>query len=172
MKIDLIEIPFEQKEILRNLLEKSGYEFSQYNDGDLNDLGLIGHKWLDVFWLENGWHAYFIKVENKLAGYVLMTDVVDKLFNNNYQIWDLFIIYKYRRQGVGTYVMNEIFKKFKGRWQITRHKKNIAAKYFWDMMINKSAKEYKIYQNDEIKAMLPDIDLSKNVDLECIVFDV
>lgn len=37
MKIELLEVAKEQKEILRNLLEKYDYEFSQYDMRDVND---------------------------------------------------------------------------------------------------------------------------------------
>lgn len=44
MKIELLEVAKEQKEILRNLLEKYDYEFSQYDMRDVNDLGLYGYE--------------------------------------------------------------------------------------------------------------------------------
>ena len=41
-KIDSYHVLKEEKEILRNLLEKYGYELSQYFNNDVNDLGLYG----------------------------------------------------------------------------------------------------------------------------------
>ena len=161
MDINLIEVEYDKKEVLRNLLEKGYYEFSQYSGSELNDLGLIGFKWLDLFWLENGWHAYFIKVNNKLAGHVLLTDVCDRTYNNKYQIWDLFIVYKYRRFGVGTNVMNKIFEKHKGKYLLCRHIKNTGAVKFWNKIIGDITKENYEVINSPIQE-----------DSECVIFDI
>ena len=42
MKLKLVPIQEEEKEILRNLLEKYLYEFSQYDGGTVNALWLYG----------------------------------------------------------------------------------------------------------------------------------
>lgn len=39
MNVALVPVDYSEKEILRNLLEKYDYEFSQYDQGDVNDLG-------------------------------------------------------------------------------------------------------------------------------------
>jgi hypothetical protein len=50
--IKLVPIKMTQKEIVRNLLEKYLYEFSQYRGTDVNDLGLYGFPYLDNYWTE------------------------------------------------------------------------------------------------------------------------
>ena len=62
MNIELVAIDVNEKEILRNLLEKYDYEFSQYDQRDVNDLGLYGYDYLDNYWTEEGRHAFFIKL--------------------------------------------------------------------------------------------------------------
>lgn len=54
MNIELVAIDVNEKEILRNLLEKYDYEFSQYDQRDVNDLGLYGYDYLDNYWTEEG----------------------------------------------------------------------------------------------------------------------
>ena len=44
MKIELTPVDVSEKEILRNLLEKYDYEFSQYDQRDVNHLGLYGYE--------------------------------------------------------------------------------------------------------------------------------
>jgi len=161
MEISLVEVKYDEKEILRNLLEKSYYEFSQYSGEELNDIGLIGFKWLDLFWIEENWHAYFIKIDNKLAGHILITDVCDRVFNNKYQIWDLYIVYLYRRKGIGKFVIKKIFEKYKGKYLITRHKNNHNAILFWNKIIND-------YTNDKYEIVNSQI----QEDTECMIFEI
>jgi len=52
MNIEIIPVEKDQKEILRNLLEKYEYDFSQYNQRDVNNLGLFGYDYLDNYWTE------------------------------------------------------------------------------------------------------------------------
>lgn len=42
MDIKLVKVEIDDKEILRNLLEKYDYEFSQWDNRDVNRLGLYG----------------------------------------------------------------------------------------------------------------------------------
>ncbi|GHT99011.1 hypothetical protein FACS1894142_6100 [Spirochaetia bacterium] len=74
MNIKMKKIKVEEKEILRNIMEKYLYEFSQYENTDVNKLGLYGYNWLDCYWTEKNRYPYFILVDNVLAGFVLIND--------------------------------------------------------------------------------------------------
>jgi predicted acetyltransferase len=47
-------------------------------------------------------------------------------------------MYKYRRLGIGRYVLKTLFEKYKGKWQLLYHPGNNASRIFW----NKVIKEY------------------------------
>ena len=55
IKIELVKK--EEKEILRNLMEKYRYEFSQYDNLDTNNFGLYGYDYFDYYWTENNRNA-------------------------------------------------------------------------------------------------------------------
>jgi predicted acetyltransferase len=116
MNITIEEITIDEKEILRNLLEKYNYEFSQYDDRDTNKLGLYGYKYFDNYWTEENRFSFFIKVDNKLAGFIMINDYPENNIKTSYTISEFFIIYKYRRHGIGKYTVNYILNKFKGKW--------------------------------------------------------
>jgi hypothetical protein len=57
MNIELRQANVNDKEVLRNLLEKYDYEFSQWDNRDVNKLGLFGYDYLDCYWTKkNRWH--------------------------------------------------------------------------------------------------------------------
>ena len=136
MEIEIIPVEKDQKEILRNLLEKYEYDFSQYNQRDVNDLGLFGYDYLDNYWTEQNRFPFFIKVNCKLAGFVMVNDYHEVELDTNYTMSEFFIMYKYRQKGVGKYVTNYIFNKFKGKWQLTYLPSNETAKIFWNKIVN------------------------------------
>ena len=139
-----------EKEILKNLLEKYHYEHSQYDNRDVNNLGLFGYDYLDNYWTEENRFPYFVKVDGKLAGFVMVNDYLEAKFETNYTISEYFIMYKYRQKGIGKYVLKYILDKHKGKWQLNFHPKNEISKEFWIKAIAKYTKgKYEIKSDPE-----------------------
>ena len=132
----LTPVTKDEKEILRSLLEKYNYDFSQYDKRDVNDLGLFGYDYLDNYWTEENRFPYFIKVNSKLAGFVMVNDYPEVKSDTNYTMSEFFIMYKYRQKGIGKYVVKYIFNKYKGKWQLTYLPNNETAKSFWNKIVN------------------------------------
>ena len=149
MNILIEPVKKEEKEILRNLFEKYDYELSQYTDNDVNLLGLYGFEYLDYYWTEKNRFAFFIKVDNRFAGFILINDYpAIKELNTNYTMDSFFVMYKYRKQGVGKYSVKYILDKFKGKWQLNIIPKNIISKHFWTKTIDKYTNgKYKLMEN-------------------------
>jgi len=141
MQVILRQAELDDREILANLLEKYDYEFSQYDGRDVNKLGLYGYEYLDYYWNADKRWAYFIEVDGKLAGFVMVIDLPEvEGTETDFQIAEFFVMYKYRRSGVGRQAFFLVLDKHKGRWQLKRHPKNIASVCFWDNVINEYTK--------------------------------
>jgi predicted acetyltransferase len=139
MNISIEPVSRDEKEILRNLTEKYEYEFTAYEDADVNNMGLYGYKYIDHYWTDKNRYAYFIKVNGKLAGFIMIDDCryIDRI-ETNFSISELFVMHKYKKMGVGTYAVKYVLNKHKGKWQIGYNPKNEIGKKFW----NKTIKEY------------------------------
>ena len=96
MEVLLVEVKKEEKEILKNLLEKYEYEFFQYNNLGVNDYGLYGYDYLDNYWTEEKRFVYFIQVDDKLAGFVMINDYPEIKLETDYSLSEFCILYKYR----------------------------------------------------------------------------
>jgi len=146
--LDLVKI--EEKEVLKRLGELYIYELSQYSSADVSDFGLYDDlDDLDLYWTEENRHPFFIRVDNKLAGFVMVYDGRQaEDIESNYSVDEFFIMYKYKRQGIGKICAGYIFDKFKGKWQIWFHPRNKAAKSFWINTIDEYTKgKYEIMEN-------------------------
>jgi predicted acetyltransferase len=152
MDIKLVKVEVEDKEILKNLLEKYDYEFSQWDNRDVNKLGLYGYNYLDNYWTEDNRWAFFIKVDEKLGGFVMINSY-QEAEETDYSMAEFFVMYKYRRNGVGKYAAIKTFDMFHGKWQLKRHPKNTASVYFWNKVIAEYTKgDYRLvegYPNSE-----------------------
>jgi predicted acetyltransferase len=138
----------EEKEILRNLLEKYHYEHSQYDDRDVNALGLFDYDYLDNYWTEENKFPYFIRVDDKLAGFIMINDYLEAKFETDYTVSECFIMYKYRQKGIGKFVVKYILDKHKGKWQLNFHPKNEISKNFWKKTIEEYTKGKYEIKND------------------------
>jgi predicted acetyltransferase len=148
MNIKLAKIKKSQKEIVKNLLEKYLYEFSQYDKTDINELGLYGYDYLDNYWTEKNRWPYFIKLDNKIAGFILVNDYHEANIETNFTMSEFFILYKYRHLGIGKHCVNYLFKKHRGKWQLKFHPKNKISKIFWINVVKEYTKgKYKIIKN-------------------------
>ena len=136
MNIELKKANVEDKEILKNLLEKYDYEFSQWDNRDVNKLGLYGYDYLDCYWTEEKRWAFFIVVDGNLAGFVMVNDYPEVNEGTDYSLAEFFVMYKYRCSGVGRFGAMKVFDMFHGKWQLKRHPKNIASVHFWNKVID------------------------------------
>lgn len=135
LEIQIIPVSVGEKEILKNLLEKYDYEFSQYDHRDVNALGLYGYDYLDHYWVEEKRWPFFIKVDGKLAGFVMVNDYPEVVRDTDYTLAEFFVMHKYRRMGVGRRAAYHVFDLFKGKWQLKRHPKNTSSVHFWNTVI-------------------------------------
>jgi predicted acetyltransferase len=136
MNISLHPVNRDEKETLRNLLEKYLYEFSQYENTDVNELGLYGYDYLDNYWAEANRFPFFIKVDGKLAGFIMVNDYPEINIKTDYTLSEMFVMYKYRNMGVGAFAVKYVFDTFRGKWQLKRHPKNVVSVRFWDKVIS------------------------------------
>lgn len=130
-RIDLRRLPSEDKPVLRNLVELYMYDFSELSDRDESDHGLFGYRYLDHYWTEPDRHPFLIRVEGKLAGFVLVRSRRRDDAGFESSIAEFFVMRKYRRRGVGRIAARRVFDMFPGRWEVTQLNDNVAARSFW-----------------------------------------
>ena len=136
MNILIESVGIEEKEIIRNLLELDSYDSSYYDKKDVNNFGLYGYKYLDHYWTDNNRFVYLVKMDNKIAGFTMISKwQYYKEIESDYCISEFFILNKYRKLGIGRYVVKYILNKYKGKWQIGYDPRNIIGKEFWNNVI-------------------------------------
>jgi len=134
--VEIVEVMQEQKPILRQLIELYEYDFSAFNDADLNAYGYYGYKYLDHYWTEENRQAYFVKVNGHYAGFVLVNAHCYLIQDDARSIAEFFIMRKYRRKGIGRAVAGLVFDTHKGNWEVLQHGNNEVSKQFWESTIH------------------------------------
>ncbi len=135
MKIDVCPVPLEEKSILRNLMELYAYDFSEFDDADVDSHGLYGYSYLDHYWTEEGRHALFFKVDDRLAGFAMVRQCqIDGALT--WTMAEFFVMRKYRKHGLGRTAAWRIFDQFPGLWNVAELAENLPAQVFWRRIIN------------------------------------
>ncbi len=139
MNVEVTQASLDDKPLLQRLLELYQYDFSEYENIDLDSDGTYGYAWLDHYWHEDGRYPFLVRVDGKLAGFVLVNQIT-LLSNSEWSMAEFFIMRKYRRRGVGKTVAFYIFDKFHGIWEIHQLERNIPAQHFWRKIISEYTK--------------------------------
>ncbi|MDR0269787.1 GNAT family N-acetyltransferase [Paenibacillus sp.] len=133
--VEIIKVREDQKSILKQLIELYEYDFSEFNEADINQYGFYDYKYFDHYWTEENRQAYFVKVSGQYAGFVLVNDHCYLVHNNSRAIAEFFIMRKYRRKGIGKVVSKLIFDTHRGYWEVLQHGNNPISKEFWESAI-------------------------------------
>jgi predicted acetyltransferase len=121
----------EDKAVLHRLLELYLCEFSEFTGEDLNEHGLYGYRYLDHYWTEPHRHAFFIRAEDRLAGFVLIGQPDGIVW----QMAEFFVLRKYRHKGIGRTAAIHVFGRFPGPWEVRHMQSNKEAAKFWPAVI-------------------------------------
>ncbi|SMF76953.1 Predicted acetyltransferase [Paenibacillus uliginis N3/975] len=136
-EVQLCEVLEEQKSVLRQLIELYEYDFSEFNNNDVNQYGYYGYSYFDHYWLEPGRVPFFILVNGNLAGFILVNSFCYCLKEENSRsISEFFIMRKYRKQGVGIKAAHMVFNLMPGHWEVLQHPENHTSHHFWNRAID------------------------------------
>ena len=135
MSVEINPASFQDKAVLRQLMELYLYDFSEFDQADVDEHGYYGYWYLDNNWTEEERSPFLVRVSGKLAGFVLVRRINEPGQPVTHAISEFFIMKKYRRQGVGRQVARLIFDRFPGLWQVCQEEANLPAQRFWRQVI-------------------------------------
>jgi predicted acetyltransferase len=151
MNTELVEVDISQHNMLLNLIKFYCYEWSQYNGIDIdNNCEYEFEHYIKNYFSKEKHYPYFIMVDKKIAGFILIDDEFDYNTNSDYAISEFFVMYKYRRNGIGKIAATEIIKKLPGKWEIKMHpNNNISIKFWNDVVENITNGKYEYVESCE-----------------------
>ena len=127
----------EDEPILANLLELYIHDFSEFHELDIGADGRFGYSSLPLYWSVRGRYPFLVRIDGKLAGLALVKKGGG--VSGNAEAWDMaefFILRGYRRRGVGMQTAHEVWKRFRGPWEVRVMESNVPALHFWRRAIS------------------------------------
>jgi len=130
LPIALLPTTADQAPLIRNLYQFYSYESSDWEQEDVEVDGrfYIHDEHLQRYWQDDGWGAYLVLADGFIAGFVLVERSelpgIDAL-----ELADLFILKKYRRQGIGQAVALQLLGG-EGDWLLRCYAQDAPAVAF------------------------------------------
>lgn len=148
MSIEIQPATVADKLILRHLFQLYLYDFSEFDDAELDAHGLYDYPRIDHYWTEDSRHPYLIRVDDQLAGFALVRELDESEADMpTYSIAEFFILRKYRGRGIGKAVAFWLFDRFHGPWYVGQYVTNKPSHIFWRKVIG----EYTDGQFEEVQ---------------------
>jgi predicted acetyltransferase len=126
-------VSYEDKPVLRRLLQLYLYDFSEFEPFELNEHGEFDYRYLDHYWApdhQEERHAFFVCVDGRRAGFALV-----RVVNGVNVLAEFFVMRGHRRSGAGTRAARAVFERLPGDWLVHQVTANLSAQTFWRRVI-------------------------------------
>ncbi len=132
--IRIIPVTIADYPVIQNMARFYVYDRSGYMGWGCEENGMFECIDFKHYFETLGEEGFLLKVDNELAGFVLL-DKVHLLKPVDWNMGEFFIIAKFQAQGIASLVAKEIFKTHSGKWSVAVMPKNIKAVHFWRKII-------------------------------------
>ncbi len=131
-QIEVIAAIQEQEPILANLLELYIHDFSEILNASPGPDGRFSYPRLPLYWSDPRRHPFLVKIDGHWAGFALVKRGSE--ISGKEDLWDIaefFVLRGCRRQGIGTQIAHEVWRRLPGPWEVRVMESNIPARDFW-----------------------------------------
>jgi predicted acetyltransferase len=136
MHLELIPASSEHLPLLGNLYQFYAYESSDWEQEDVEIDGrfYVSEAYLQLYWQRPDWSAQIILLDGFIAGFLLI-ERSDVPGVNALEFADLFILKKYRRQGIGRALVEQVIIASGRPWLVSYYQQDPLAVPFWQTLL-------------------------------------
>ncbi|KAF1072185.1 MAG: hypothetical protein GAK45_00270 [Pseudomonas citronellolis] len=137
LPVELVPTGPEHAELIRNLYQYYAYESSDWEDEDVEVDGrfYVHEAHFARYWDSPQWSASLILVDGFIAGFVLVEASELPGFEDALELADLFVLKKYRRQGVARTVAMQMLTGGTHSWLVRLYPQDEPAAAFWEALM-------------------------------------
>ncbi|NDB86088.1 MAG: GNAT family N-acetyltransferase, partial [Alphaproteobacteria bacterium] len=139
-KVSIIKATIDDYPCIQNMARFYVYDLSRdcgsiSSDWAIPEDGLYESFDFKNYFEEQSRKAYFVKVYDEIAGFVLLNQATEDA-TNTWNMGEFFIIAKFQGQGIANQVAKEIWNMHPGTWEVSVIPNNKSALKFWEKAIS------------------------------------
>jgi len=142
MNVQITRIDNSQKELFLNLYNLYLYDLSEFSGEELLEEGKYDPTNTYLYLERAELHPFFILYDGKAIGFVLVCSPPYVDDDVDYTVQELFLVKKYRGQGLAAQAVNLVFAQFQGRFKVEQLANNLSAVSFWKKYYEQHHIEY------------------------------
>lgn len=133
-----------ERDLIEGLFQFYVYDFSEMSKADSTDLGFNERggfsvdPHLEAYWSDAQRWPLLIRVAGRPAGFALLNTHSHHGGTVHRNMAEFFVARKFRRHGVASEAVKQIFSQHPGGWEVAIAEQNAAAKLFWPKAISDS----------------------------------
>ena len=135
MNVELQRLREEDRAVLESLLQLYLYDFTEFDPHDVDESGRFETASLGAYWTEAGRFPFAVRVDGRLAGFVLVGPHSPSGQPVDHSVAEFFVMRRYRRLGVGRSAARNVFDLLPGVWEVAEIAANTPAQTFWRAVI-------------------------------------
>ena len=129
--MELRKVTPADRELLWNLNQKYLYEMTNYYGDELDALGNLHYGWFDAYFSDPRREAYLLYDGVTLVGFAMIHPYSHRGDRADHVLAEFTVFPMYRGRHLALAAAEEIFRRFKGRWEVKYNEKNTPAKRLW-----------------------------------------
>ncbi|MBS1709483.1 MAG: hypothetical protein JSS65_12285 [Armatimonadetes bacterium] len=130
MPLQLRQVKDEDGVVLERLVQLYLHDCSKFSHQTLDDHGLFLAETASFYTQDNRHKAYLFWLAGRLAGFATIEFLAD-----GHMMKDFFVLWPFRRLGVGEEVARIIFEEHPGPWTVPFDEANDVARAFWRAVV-------------------------------------
>ncbi len=129
-----------ERPLIEGLMQLYIHDFSELEPAgsdrfDMNADGRFEPYPLGPYWRDEGYWPLLIEVDGKPAGFALVNRDSHRGAINDRNMGEFFVARKFRKGGVGSEALRQVFAMHPGLWEVAVAQRNETAKAFWPRAI-------------------------------------
>lgn len=121
-----------ERDVLAQLLQLYQHDLAEAEGWRLDPDGRYTHFDLDSYLAHPAARPFLCRVDGELAGFALLL-----VRDAEREVYEFFVVRKFRRRGVGEQVALELFRRLPGQWRIRQSAANPSGRAFWRAVLGR-----------------------------------
>lgn len=130
--MELIKVTEKDRDRLWSMLQEYLLEMSGFYGDEPDENGIFGYRYFDDYFTDEKRMAFFLSQGEDLVGFVMLHPYSAFGGETDHVISEFTVLPAFRRRHLAESAADEIFRRYKGNWEIKYSDKNSAAAALWN----------------------------------------